>query len=82
MRGMCAVKLVDNTKQFGQSDLLEQSFQSAINDGAAVNVFERAQHFRQATPASNKPRLVEARTSLGDGKALEKAFDVTVRRRK
>lgn len=66
------MKLVDNTKQFGQSELLEQSFQSAINDGAAVNVFERAQHFRQATPASNKPRLVEARTNLETEKLWKK----------
>ena len=69
---MCAVKLVDNAKQFGQSELLEQSFQSAINAGVAVNVFERAQHFRQATPASNKPRLVEARTNLETEKLWKK----------
>ena len=58
------MKLVDNKEQFSQSDLLEQSFQSAINDGAAVNVFERARHFRDVASASEKPRLVEARTSL------------------
>ena len=58
------MKLVDNTQQINQSDSLEQSFQSAINNGTAVNVFERARHFRDVASASEKPRLVEARTSL------------------
>jgi hypothetical protein len=58
------VKLVENTEQFSQSDQLDQSFQSAITDGAAVNVFERARHFRDVASASEQPRLVEARTSL------------------
>ena len=64
MRGVCAVKLVENTQQSNQSDLLEQSFQSAIEKGTAVNVFERARHFRNAVSASEQPRLVETRTSL------------------
>ena len=55
---------IDNSKKVERSDLLEQSFQSAINNGAAVNVYEQAQFFRNAAPANDKPRLVEARTSL------------------
>ena len=58
------MKLVENTQQSNQSDLLEQSFQSAIDKGTAVNVFERARHFRNAVSASEQPRLVETRTSL------------------
>ena len=30
---------IDNSKKVERSDLLEQSFQSAINNGAAVNVY-------------------------------------------
>ncbi|GFD76405.1 hypothetical protein ACI7YQ_16120 [Alteromonas marina] len=55
---------IDNSKKVERSDLLEQSFQSAINNGAAVNVYEQAQFFRNAASANDKPRLVEARTSL------------------
>lgn len=58
------MKLVDNKQQINQTDLLEQSFQSAINSGSAVNVFERAQHFKNTASAGNKPRLVEVSTSL------------------
>ena len=58
------MKLVDNSQQFDQSPTLEQSFQSAINEGAAVNVFELAQQFKNTNPAFKKPQLVEERTSL------------------
>ena len=49
------MKLVDNSQQFDQSPTLEQSFQSAINEGAAVNVFELAQQFKNTNPAFKKP---------------------------
>ena len=58
------MKLVDNSQQFDQSPTLEQSFQSAINEGAAVNVFALAQQFKNTNPAFKKPQLVEERTSL------------------
>lgn len=58
------MKLVDNSIQFNDSSMLEQTFQSAINEGAAVNVFERAKQFRHSKPAFSKPQLVEERTSL------------------
>ena len=58
------MKLVDNSQRFDQSPTLEQSFQSAINEGAAVNVFALAQQFKNTNPAFKKPQLVEERTSL------------------
>ena len=54
----------DNSKEIERSNWLEQSFQSAINNGAAINVYEQAKVFRNAASANDKPRLVEARTSL------------------
>ncbi len=54
----------DNSKEIERSNWLEQSFQSAINNGAAINVYEQAKVFRSAASANDKPRLVEARTSL------------------
>ena len=45
MRGVCAVKLVDNSQQFDQSPTLEQSFQSAINEGARTMASEYPKTF-------------------------------------
>ena len=65
------MKLVDNSQQFDQSPTLEQSFQSAINEGAAVNVFALAQQFKNTNPAFKKPQLVEERTSLETEQLLD-----------
>lgn len=70
------MKLVDNSQQFDQSPTLEQSFQSAINEGAAVNVFELAQQFKNTNPAFKKPQLVEETHEFRDRAAVEEAsFD-------
>jgi hypothetical protein len=64
MRGVCVVKLFDNSQQFGDVKALEHKRVGTSYGDNAENVIDAAHHFTDTIAGEEKPLLVEARTTL------------------